>query len=295
MARTLSTNVAAEAAKDQNRPVELYQVYLDPATLFFAAHPENVPYYDESGQPVTYYSLGLSRSSVKTNMDTKVDEVTVQLDNVTREMSAYLAHTEFVGRRLKIIKVFRQSLPDGLMLPWQPAPIIDAKYYGGPADHVVIFDGIMDAPVITETAMQVTVVSKLDMLGFRVPRRRYQRPCNWKFGSAECGISLASVTVSGTVQAISPDGLTLTLSGRTEPQDYFKDGVLIINSEWQRVVSSNGATIVVDYSFINAQVGDAYSMRRGCDKTFETCRDRFSNQSNFGGFLSVPAERIVRR
>lgn len=276
MARTLSPNVTAEAAKDQNRPVELYQIYLDAGPLFFAAHPENINYFDENGTPTTYYALGLSRSPVRTNMDTKVDEVTVQLDNVTREMSAYIAHAEFVGRRLKIIKVF-------------------LEYLANPADHVVIFDGIMDAPTITETAMQVTVVSKLDMLGFRVPRRRYQRPCNWKFGSAECGISLASATVSGTVQAISSDGLTLTLSGRTEAAGYYVDGVLTIGSEWQRVVSSNGATIVVDYPFVNAKVGDPYTLRRGCDKTFETCRDRFGNQNAFGGFLSIPAERVAAR
>lgn len=274
MARTLSANVTAEKNKQENRPIELYAIYLDPATLFFAAHPEDIQYYDESGQPVTYYSLGLSRSPVKTNMDTKVDEVTVQLDNANREMSAYIANTEFVGRRLKIIKVFLDHLTD-------------------PTDHVVIFDGIMDEPVITETAMKVTVVSKLDILGLGVPRRRYQRLCNWKFGSAECGANVGEV--AGTVSAISSDKTTLTLSGRTEAQDYYKDGVLTIGSERQRVLTSNGATFVVDYPFINAQVGNAYTLRRGCDKTFETCRDRFGNQARYGGYLSIPAERIVRR
>lgn len=276
MARTLSPNVAVEAGKDTNRPVELYAIYLDEATLFFAAHTENVNFFDENGTPTTYYALGLARSPVRTNMDTKVDEVTVQLDNVTKEMSAYIAHTEFTGRRLKIIKVF-------------------VDYLANPEDHVIVFDGVMDAPVITETSLQVTVVSKLDMLGFRVPRRRYQLLCNWKFGSAMCGINLASVTVTGTVQGISSDKMTLTLSGRTEAQDYYKDGVLTIGSERQRVVTSNGATIVVDYPFVNAQVGDVYTLRRGCDKTFETCRDRFANQLNYGGFRSIPAERTVAR
>ncbi len=273
MSRALSGNVAVEAAKDQNRPVELYQIYLDAGTLFFAAHPENIDYFDENGTPTTYYALGLSRSPVRTNMDTKVDEVTVQLDNVTREMSAYIAHAEFVGRRLKIIKVF-------------------LEYLANPADHVVIFDGIMDAPTITETAMQVTVVSKLDLLGFRVPRRRYQRPCDWKFGSAQCGANPGAV--AGTVVSISPDGLTLTLSSRAEGTDYYKDGVLTIEGQWQRVVSSNGATFTVSYPFVGVEPDDTYSLRRGCDKSLETCRDRFGNQSNYGGFLSIPAERTIR-
>lgn len=273
MPRAITPGVSAEAGKAENRPVELYQVYLDEATLFFAVHPENVEFYDENGTPTTYYALGLSRSPVRTNMDTKVDEVTVQLDNVTREMSAYIAHAEFVGRRLKIIKVFLDHLES-------------------PEDYVTVFDGIMDAPVINETAMQVAVVSKLDLLGFRVPRRRYQRPCNWKFGSAQCGADPG--VVAGTVVSISPDGLTLTLSGRAEGTGYYRDGVLTIEGQWQRVLSSNGATFTVSYPFVGVEPDDTYSLRRGCDKSLETCRDRFGNQSNYGGFLSIPAERTIR-
>ena len=109
MTRTLSGNVTAEKAKDSNRPIELYQVYLDEGPLYLAAHTEDIEFFDEDGLPTTYYAIGISRSPVKTNMDTKVDEVSVQLDNVNRLMSAYIAHTEFVGRRLKVIKVFRRQ------------------------------------------------------------------------------------------------------------------------------------------------------------------------------------------
>lgn len=268
--RDLSPDVATEAAKAENRPIELYQVYLDGVTLFFAAHDENIEFFDEAEAPVTYHALGLSRTPIKTNVETKVDECTVSLDNVNREMSAYIAHTEFNGRRMKIIKVFLDLLDD-------------------PDHAVTVFDGLMDAPVISESAMQVTVRSRLDTLGVVTPRRRYRKLCNWKFGSPECGIDLASVTVTGTVLAISGDGKTLTLSGRTEPAGHYVDGILTVSGESRHVLASDGVSITVDYPFSAVEVGKPYTLRRGCNKSYdESCVARFSNGARFGGFLSVP-------
>jgi len=270
--RHLSPEVAQEKDKPENRPVELYQIYLDEATLFFAAHDQDVMFFDEHGAPVRYYALGLKRQPIRANVETKVDETTVSLDNVNRELSAYIAHTEFVGRRLKIIKVFLDLLDD-------------------PGHAVTIFDGIMDSPIISETAVQVTVRSRLDTLGVITPRRRYRKLCQWQFGSPECGIDLASVTVTGTVQGISGDGKTLTLSGRSEPQGHFVDGVLTIGKESRLVTASAGPSITVDYPFSSVQVGQPYTLRRGCNKSYdESCVGRFNNGHRFGGFLSVPTK-----
>ena len=35
-------------------------------------------------------------------------------------------------------------------------------------------------------------------------------------------------------------------------------------------------------------VGDTYSLRPGCDKTFATCKDRYNNVKNFRGEPNVP-------
>lgn len=268
--RDLAPPIVAEKDKAENRPIELYQVYLPEVTLFLAAHDEPVPFFDEQGSPVTYLPIGVSRTPIKTNVETRVDECTVSLDNVNREMSAYVAHTDLNGRRCRILKVFLGLLDD-------------------PDHAVTVFDGLMDAPTLNEHAMQVTVRSRLDTLTLATPRRRYRKLCNWKFGSPECGIGLASVTVSGTVQVISGDGKTATLSGRTEPEGHFTDGVLTIGSESRLVTASDGPSVTVDYPFTSPVVGEPYTLRRGCNKTYdESCVGRFDNGARFGGFVSVP-------
>jgi uncharacterized phage protein (TIGR02218 family) len=39
--------------------------------------------------------------------------------------------------------------------------------------------------------------------------------------------------------------------------------------------------------------GDAFTVTAGCDKRFETCRDRFANSINFRGFPHIPGNDFV--
>lgn len=275
MTRPLSPNLAMEIQKTENRPVELYAIYLDDEILYLASHDQNVQFFNEEGTPTLYYAAAIRRSSIRTNVESRVDECSVSIDNVTREMSAYMAHNEFRGRRLKITKVFLDHLNDF-------------------ANHVIVFDGVMDSPSANQSTMTVSVTSRLDTLNVGVPRRIYQRICGWKFGGVECGANVALVTVTGTTQAVSADGRTLTLSGRSEADGHYEDGILTIDGQSRKVVKSNRSAIEVEYSFPATMVGKTYSMRRGCNKDYDTGCKRFNNQNRFGGFLSVPSEKDVK-
>ena len=41
-------------------------------------------------------------------------------------------------------------------------------------------------------------------------------------------------------------------------------------------------------------VGDTFSATAGCDRTFATCRDRFANTVNFGGFPHMPGNDAIQ-
>jgi len=263
--RELTVDAETEAQSPENRPIELYEVYLDQSTLYLTTHDQNVEFDDE-----VWIALGLQRSPIRTNVETRVDECTVSLDNVTRELSALIAQTEFVGRRMRIQKVFLDLLDD-------------------PMHAVVVFDGFMDEPVISQEVLRVTVRSRMDTLTVQTPRRTYRRLCNWKFGSPECGIDIASVTVSGTVDSVSQDGLTITDSDRNEAEGHFVDGVMTIDGESRLVVASDEGEITLEYPFTEDVTGKSYTLRRGCNKSYdESCVARFNNGANFGGFVSVP-------
>ena len=40
-------------------------------------------------------------------------------------------------------------------------------------------------------------------------------------------------------------------------------------------------------------VGDTFTVTAGCDKALSTCRDRFANVVNFGGFPRMPGNEFA--
>jgi len=270
--RNLSVQFREEKDKDINRPIELYQVFLDDITLYLACYNEDIQFFNEKGQPEIYYAIGIGRSPIRMNMDNRVDECTVGIDNVNKEMSAFIANTEFRGRRLRILKVMLDAL-------------------NSPANAATLFDGKMDAPSIDEHSLRVKVRSQLDTLTIMAPRRYYQSSCNWRFGSPECGINLANLIKTGIVTSQASNGRDFVLSGRSEPEDYYVGGVLTVDGKSQKIVESNGSSVKLEYSLPLGMEGKPYQIRQGCGKNKADC-EKFSNFARYGGFLSVPQNQV---
>jgi hypothetical protein len=86
--------------------------------------------------------------------------------------------------------------------------------------------------------------------------RTYTHECDANLGDSRCGITLASWTETGTVTSV------------TDNQNFFDS-------------SRSEAPFTV-------QIGDTYSVHRGCDKSYTTCLTPFANQINFRGFHAIP-------
>ena len=127
------------------------------------------------------------------------------------------------------------------------------------------------------------------MPSVEVPLRKCQLACNAWFGDVdECGASKNEIT--GTCGE-GTDQNTIVDSSRTETTDYWKDGIVTIGGENRRILSSASGSIQVEYPFgYTIGGGTTYSIERGCDKRYSTCRDRFNNLINFSGFPAVPLE-----
>lgn len=268
--RTSTHKIEIEKDREQNRPVELYRLYLDEETVYLACHDQDVLFYDELGQPQVYTGIGISRSRIRTSLDNQVDECTIGINNVELAMSP-LFEGVLEGKNLEILKVFLDALDD-------------------PDNYVLVFEGQMGAPVITKESFQIRVTSPLDTLNVSIPRRKYQRLCNWAFGSPECGVSLPSVTVYGNVTGVGEDGKEIFLAYFDGNEEY-EGGTLIINKEARKISSISGNTIRVEYPFpFDIPNGTACAVRKGCNKTYdESCVGRFGNGANYGGFLSIPS------
>ena len=133
------------------------------------------------------------------------------------------------------------------------------------------------------------------------PRGRvYQKACDADLGDARCGIDLDLAIYKGalTVTAVIEDRI-LTVSGIGSFDDaWFTRGTLTWTAgnnigvvQEVRRHQDDGATVTVTLwqaAPLAVQTGDTATIQAGCDKTFETCKDKFANTDNFRGFPHMP-------
>ena len=128
----------------------------------------------------------------------------------------------------------------------------------------------------------------------------YQPSCRAALGDTRCGVNLATYTVTGTVTS-TDNSHTVGDTGRAEASGTFNGGKLTFTSG-----ACNGLNVEVGTYTIGSlsivlkmprtvAIGDTYSLSRGCDKSFATCKATFSNWLNFRGEPHLPgADKLLQ-
>jgi uncharacterized phage protein (TIGR02218 family) len=135
--------------------------------------------------------------------------------------------------------------------------------------------------------------------------RLYTATCSADLGDARCGIDLTDAAFRGTGAIVALSGVSaFTASGLDAFDDgWFAAGRLI----WTGGANSGLAMEVKSHRLQADAVaielwqampeplapGDAFVVTAGCDKRFDTCRDRFANSINFRGFPQIPGNDFV--
>ena len=270
--RELTDKLKTQKNKEYNRPIELYQIFLGEETLYLTPFNEDIEFYDEDGNEVTYKSRGMSRSSIETSVEQRSNQVNISIDNVSREMGSYLAHYDLRNKIIAIWQVFVDELDD-------------------PGHYIPLFYGIMDEPSVDEQKIEFTAYSRIDMYDSQVPARKFTATCPWRFGDENCGVEVP--TKSGTVDSVS-DFTKLYLSEIVGDDDhYWAYGNITVNGETRYIVDSGDGWVEIRIPFFSDPEGEEYELEAGCDKTMgenNGCKN-WDNEEFFGGFLSIPDDR----
>lgn len=123
----------------------------------------------------------------------------------------------------------------------------------------------------------------------------YTASCQRTYGSAECGISLASVTVTGTLTAVTSNRVIRDAT-RGEAADWFGAGQIHFTTGQNvglkpleiKSYAADGTITTFDPFYYAPSVGDAYVMVKGCRRRESDCIAQ-SNIINFFGFTRIPA------
>jgi uncharacterized phage protein (TIGR02218 family) len=178
------------------------------------------------------------------------------------------------------------------MVPWSNA--------GGEVPYRVISGTIGKvewglAGYVLEVLTPLTILSQRALLQTVTPA------CSWDLGDDRCTVDLAALEVTGAVTAVAAknasnqaDRRDFTDAARAEADDYFALGTLTFttgaNADQSAEIKSfkAGRFMLWKPMLYPVAVGDAYKARPGCDLSAATCKAKFNNLINFGGFDDVP-------
>ena len=114
-----------------------------------------------------------------------------------------------------------------------------------------------------------------------------------------CTLNEASYTYTGVVSTVLTPKLKFSVTGLSQVSGWCTNGVLTwvtgANAGLKTEVKGHVVSATTDIEFFlpafrNIVIGDQFSITAGCDKTHETCKTKFNNVINFGGFKFIQTE-----
>ena len=137
--------------------------------------------------------------------------------------------------------------------------------------------------------------------------RKYQRTCPYLlYNENTCGADMFDFREEISISAMSPSGTVLTSpEAASKPDGFYLGGILETTDGSKRYITrhvGNQLTISrpsaeITNAFSNTGYGNSYGLfygqtvfyaYPGCDRTKETCKNKFNNLNNFGGFPFIP-------
>lgn len=131
------------------------------------------------------------------------------------------------------------------------------------------------------------------------PNGRYVlRRCDAELGDVRCGVALPGFTASGTILSVDVAGTAVVGGLDGFSGGWFASGVATFASgacagRPLRVSQhrNSGGHVLLTFTIEGRErpaEGDEFSVVAGCDKSFATCKAKFSNPGNFRGFPHLP-------
>lgn len=113
-----------------------------------------------------------------------------------------------------------------------------------------------------------------------------------------CTVNKTSYTYTGTVAGVPHPTITFTCTGVNQPDGWFTNGLVTWTTganaglSYQVKRHTVAGAVTIDL-FLEAarpiQPGDQFEVTAGCDKSAATCKTKFNNIINFGGFPHIQA------
>ncbi len=142
---------------------------------------------------------------------------------------------------------------------------------------------------------ELTVASLQTVFSGQIPRRVFSRTCTWNLYDENCGVNKNDYRISIKSNEVSVTGTSLSHPAiASKPDQWFTGGYVECGYETSFILQHTGSTVKLMYPLQTISENQYIHLYAGCNKTKDTCRNKFNNEINFGGFPFIPSENAAK-
>ena len=259
-----------ETSLESGTPIELIEIAIGLTTYRFSTSEDNYTFGSDE-----YEGSSISRAPIKVGQDERTQIINFTLPSNHEFVQKYVT---VVPGSVATVSVFRFHRLDGAL------------------ERVLTWKGIVRSVGFNQdgTAASVAAMPITGGLSRQIPRFTYQNPCNHVLFDDRCKVGL-DLTTSHTDVVTAVSGSTITVNGLSGKGAGWAVGGYVTNTttdDYRLVLAQSVDTVTLLLPFPSSLtvLGEMFTVTAGCDHSIATCKSKFNNVANYGGFAFVPTK-----
>lgn len=246
-------------------PVELYEFTMDNRSFHYTSANSDI---NNSGK--LYLSVPCNRDKTESTQENEKSALNIMMQNNTDFAKIYHG---FPPSSAAYVKIFRFNEND-------PAK-----------ERIIVWSG----KVVNASFTELEVTFHCERLSTSLVRsglrRLYQLNCAHALYDNSCRVNRFDFRHEGIVVGI--DGLVISLASvGVTTGGYYAGGYIDFNDDgimYRRfIMSHSGLEVKINLPIDQLKIGSRVAIYAGCDHTTGTCKNKFNNLDNYGGFPFIP-------
>lgn len=244
-------------------PVEMYQIDQGSSTRRYTTHAKPVSVSGNIFEP-----KNITRDAVETSDDSFKGTLTLTLPR-----NDALA-VELIGASLEIpmiVTLFRGHLS------------------GNTAQDVSVYwKGRVVTTKAQDNEIKIDCESVFTSLKRAGLRARYEKTCRHEVFDKGCRVNEANFRKEGVISSVNV--MDIVITGEDAPVGYYTAGMVIFPDGTTRLITKHekAGEITISRPHPAAQSGQRVTLLPGCDHSISTCKNKFNNYINYGGWPYIP-------
>ena len=263
-----------EESQEGSAPIELYTITIG-ATIYRYTSAED----DITEAADVYTAIPLQRGTVKGGgPDTRKESLTLTVPGDNAVAKLYVDSVPGVAGQVVIERIQRGD--------------------GASYEVIQIFEGRIASVAFQRAGREakIKIVPLVAATSKPVPNHTYQSLCNHVLYDDLCQVDDTSPSFRLSTAAVTAvSGNTITVTGADSNGDgYFTGGFVESAGAVDRrmILDQTGAVLTLHLPFTASPLGTNVTVFAGCDHAVSTCKSKFDNVINFGGFAWVPSKNV---